>query len=184
MSYPGAWDAASRGAAGGGPTAAPGRYSVRLSVADAAGGAPWTATKPLILKEDPRNARDGVTLADLRAQFDHNIRVRDLVSEVNRAVATIQSAKRRLQGAQSSGASDTLSKLVALEAKLVTPPIRYSKPGLQEHIRYLNSLTNGADQKVGRDAIERYAVLKRELDAYVAELKSIVGAEATNAGGR
>jgi hypothetical protein len=34
-------------------------------------------------------------------------------------------------------------------------------------------MTNGADQKVGRDALERYAVLKKELEAIIAELDKI-----------
>ncbi len=53
--------------------------------------------------------------------------------------------------------------------------MRYGKPGLQAHITYLASMTSGADQKVGRDAIDRYAVLKKELDAIKAELDRILG---------
>ncbi|MFN8583280.1 MAG: hypothetical protein U0163_20180 [Gemmatimonadaceae bacterium] len=48
-----------------------------------------------------------------------------------------------------------LAKVGKLQAKLVTPPIRYSKPELQAHIQYLYSMTLGADQKIGRDAVER-----------------------------
>jgi len=57
----------------------------------------------------------------------------------------------------------------------VTPPIRYSKPGIQAHISYLAGMTSGADQKIGRDAIARYAVLRKELDAIKAELDRILG---------
>jgi cell division septum initiation protein DivIVA len=123
---------------------------------------------------DPRLARDGLTLADLREQLDHNLRVRDMVSEVNQTVARLQRAKRRLQAA-SGAAADTLQRLTALESKLVTAPIRYSQPGLQAHIAYLYTLTTRADQKVGRDAIERYRVLRRELDARQAELARVAG---------
>ena len=170
LSHPGSWDASSRGAAGGGPTALPGTYTVRLTVAGE--GQPYTATQPLVLKQDPRTAKDGVTMADLREQFDHNMRVRDLVSDVNRAVAAIQGARRRGVG------GDTLARLTALEQQLVTPPVRYSRPGLQDHIRYLYSLTTQADQKVGRDAIERYGVLRKELDVMLADWRSLIGAVA------
>jgi hypothetical protein len=34
-------------------------------------------------------------------------------------------------------------------------------------------MTNAADQKVGRDALERYAVLKKELEAIISELDKI-----------
>jgi hypothetical protein len=131
-------------------------------------------TQPLVVREDPRVAKDGVTLADLRDQLDHNMRVRDLVSEVNRAVARVRDARTRLNGA-SGAAADTLAKLRALESRLVTPPIRYSTPGLQAHITYLYGMTNQADQRVGRDAKERYAVLRRELDGIVMQLNQLLG---------
>jgi hypothetical protein len=170
LTYPGPWEAATRQPGGNGPVAVPGAYRVRLTVGD------WSATQPLVVKIDPRVARDGVTLADLREQFEHNVRVRDLVSDVNRAVARVRETRARLKDA-GGAAADTLQKLAAIEAKLVTPPIRYSKPELQAHITYLYSMTNTADQKVGRDAIERYRVLRRELDARLAELRSLLGPE-------
>jgi hypothetical protein len=37
-------------------------------------------------------------------------------------------------------------------------------------------MTNQADQKVGRDAVERYQVLRKELDAIQAEARSVLGA--------
>ena len=71
-------------------------------------------------------------------------------------------------------------------AKLLTPSVRYSQPGLQAHITYLYGMTNQADQKVGRDAVERYRVLRRELDAIQAEARAALGATAAAAddGGR
>jgi hypothetical protein len=47
--------------------------------------------------------------------------------------------------------------------------VRYNKPGLQAHIQYLASMTSNVDQKIGRDAVERYLVLKKELDALKAQ---------------
>jgi hypothetical protein len=128
------------------------------------------------VRMDPRLASDGVTLADLRAQLEHNLRVRDMVTEVNLAVARLQSAKRRLHVA-TGAAVDTLQRLTTVEAKLVTPPIRYSQPALQAQIAYLYGLTTRADQRIGRDATERYRVLRRELDARLAELNGVLGRE-------
>ena len=173
LSYPGPRDGTGR-VAGGGPTAVPGRYQIRLT----ANGV--SQTQPLVLREDPRVAKDGVTLADLRDQFDHNMRVRDLVSDVNRAVARVREADTRLRSA-SGAAADTLEKVRAIEAKLVTPPIRYSTPALQAHITYLYSMTNQADQRVGRDAKERYTVLRRELDGVVSQINQLLGADRTSA---
>jgi len=48
---------------------------------------------------------------------------------------------------------------------------------LQTHITYLYSLTTATDQKIGKDAVERYGVLRKELDGRVAELNKLIGAE-------
>jgi hypothetical protein len=55
------------------------------------------------------------------------------------------------------------------------PAIRYSKPELQAHIQYLYSMTTQADQRIGRDAIARFNVLRKELDQRIAELRKILG---------
>ena len=174
LSYPGARDGTTGRPGGGGPTAVPGRYQVRLTVAGA------SQIQPLMVREDPRAAKDGVTLADLREQFAHNMRVRDVVSDVNRAVARLREARTRLRDG-TGAAADTLERVRALEAKLLTPPIRYSKPELQAHITYLYGMTNGADQKVGRDAKERFAVLRRDLDAVMADINRLLGPDRLNA---
>jgi hypothetical protein len=64
-----------------------------------------------------------------------------------------------------------------LAGHLITPAIRYSQPELQTHVTYLYGMTNNTDQKVGRDAIERYGVLRKELDGRMAELDRILGPE-------
>jgi hypothetical protein len=56
------------------------------------------------------------------------------------------------------------AKRTDVAAHLITPSIRYSKPELQTHITYLYSLTTATDQRIGRDAIDRYTVLRKELD--------------------
>jgi hypothetical protein len=134
----------------------------------------------LVVREDPRVAKDGVTLADLRDQFDHNMRVRDLVSDVNRAVSRLRDGHARFKD-RTGAAADTVEKIRALEAKLITPPIRYSTPGLQAHITYLYGMTNQADQRVGRDAKERYTMLRRELDGVVAQINQLLGPDRQSA---
>lgn len=176
LTYPGPRQSASRPAGGGGPDAVPGTYSVRLTVAASGNANTWSETQPLVVKPDPRVTKDGVTIADMREQFDHNMRVRDLVSEVNIAVSRIRAAQARLKGA-TGAAGDTLQKLSAIAANLETPPVRYSQPQLQGNITYLYGMTNGADQKVGRDAIERYRTLRTQLDVQLAALNKLLGAE-------
>ncbi|MEO7217879.1 MAG: hypothetical protein ABI026_06770, partial [Gemmatimonadaceae bacterium] len=174
LTYPGSRQAVNRPAGGGGPEAVPGTYKARLTVA-ASGSTPASSTtQTFVVKPDPRSTRDGVTIADMRGQFDHNMRVRDLVTDVNIAVSRIRAAQARLKNATGAGA-DTLQKLSAIAAKLETPPIRYSEPQLQGNITYLYGMTNGADQKVGRDAIDRYHVLRTQLDVQLAALAKVLG---------
>ena len=170
LRYPGPWVSASRPEAPNGPMAAPGRYALRMTIGS------WTSTQPLTVIEDPRVSKSGVTTTDLREQFDHNLRVRDMLSEVNKAVARVRSAQAGLRDA-AGGSGDKLAKLNELASHLITPSIRYSKPELQTHINYLYSLTNATDQKIGRDAVERYQELRKELDEMIAALNQILGPE-------
>ena len=158
LRYPGPWQSAARTEGPNGPVAVPGKYSVRMTAGT------WTATVPLVVVEDPRVTKAGVTTADLREQFEHNMRVRELVSDVNKAVVQLHAAQR-------AGGS---AKLIEIASHLITPAIRYSKPELQTHITYLYSMTNLTDQKIGRDAIERYKLLRRDLDRYLVELDALL----------
>jgi len=102
----------------------------------------------------------------LREQLAHNLKVRDLVSDANRAVADLYALRKRSTGA-ARDSSD------AIERTLVTPPVRYSRPGLQSQIAYLYGATTGQDQKIGRDAVLRYQTLRQELDRVIRRIASI-----------
>jgi hypothetical protein len=123
---------------------------------------------------DPRVAEDGVTLADLQEQFEHNLRMREMVTEVNQLVMRVREAQTKMRTAAGADAN-TLTAVNAIAAKLLTEPVRYGKPGLQAHIMYLAGMTANVDQKIGRDAIERYEVLRKELDAIRAEVDRVLG---------
>jgi photosystem II stability/assembly factor-like uncharacterized protein len=151
-----AWDVRNQA----GVTLPPGQYQVRLKIGS--GG----FTQPLHVLIDPRVAADGVTVADLQEQFEHNMRMRDLVNNVNQLVGRVRDAQKK---------SPNDERVNALAAKLLTEPVRYGKPGLQAHITYLASMTANVDQKIGRDAIERYQVLKKEFDALRTEAGQVLG---------
>ncbi|MGH7689469.1 MAG: hypothetical protein ACREN3_07690, partial [Gemmatimonadaceae bacterium] len=168
LRYPGPWESAARPDGGNGPAAVPGRYTVQLTVGSS------TSTQLLTVIEDPRITKDGITTEILRTQFAHNVRVRGLVSDVNRLVARIEAAQRRLRGA-SGAAADTLARVNALADKLITSSIRYSEPKLQTQITYLYGMTNDADQKISNDAVSRYNTLKKELANREAEAEAILG---------
>ena len=97
LRYPGPWQSAARPEGFNGPVAVPGKYSIRLT--DGAG----TSTQPLTVVEDPRITSAGVTLADLRQEFEHNMKVRDLVSEVNQTAANLRAAQAKARSARESG---------------------------------------------------------------------------------
>ena len=155
--------------------AAPGRYTARLTIANAdAATQRWSMSQPFVVRADPRQLKDGVTPAVMRAQLAHNLKVRDMVSETNRLVARMRAARTRFAGAAQQ---DSLRLLQAIEGKLLTPTVRYSRPGLQAHINYLYGMTMQADQRVPRDAVERFQALRRELDAVQAEARRLLGPE-------
>ena len=157
------WDVRHRA----GVTLPPGRYQARLKV-DAT-----TLTEGFNVLIDPRVADDGVTVADLREQYEHNMRMRELVNGANQIAARVREAQARLR--TGSGTDDeTANRVNAIAGKLFTPPVRYSKPGLQAHITYLAGMTSNVDQKIGRDAIKRYEVLRKEFEEIRAEVDSVL----------
>jgi photosystem II stability/assembly factor-like uncharacterized protein len=147
-----------------GLTMPPGAYQARLKAGDV------SQTQPLTVLIDPRVAAGGVTVADLKEQFDHNVRVRELTAAAAQLLT-------RVRAGMSEADADKAAKLKAIYEQLVNTPegIRYNKPGLQSHITYLASMTTATDQKIGRDAVERYQVLKKELDALKADADRLLG---------
>ena len=152
-----------------GVTLPPGQYQVRLITGNV------KLTQPFSVLIDPRVAADGVTLADLQEQFEHNMRMRELVNSVNQLATRVRDAQKK------SGSDDANAarRVTALAEKLLTEPVRYGKPGLQAHITYLAGMTANIDQKIGRDAIERYHVLKKELDTLLAEAEQVLGSNSS-----
>ncbi|GAB1344842.1 hypothetical protein MASR1M101_39690 [Gemmatimonas sp.] len=148
--------------------APPGQYTARITVGSD------TKTVPLRVRIDPRLAADGTTEADLQAQFAHNVKLREMVAEVNALLARVRTAETKYKGA-TGAAADTAKQVKEVSETLNTQPIRYGKPGLQAHITYLAGMTARADQKVGQDAVERYAYLRKELEAAKAKLDKAIG---------
>ena len=144
-----------------------GAYQARLTVNQMA------ATQPFNVLIDPRIAAEGITAADLKEQYEHNVRVRELGAQA-------QQLTTRVRTAMNAASGESSTKLRAIYDQLVDTPegVRYNKPGLQTHIRYLGSMTANADQKIGRDAIERYQELKTQLDALSAEADRVLGSRA------
>lgn len=154
-----------------GPWVAPGAYQARLTVGE------WSAIKPFRLLIDPRLPADGVTEAVLAEQLAMSLKARDLVTAARRLVARIGELKGRvasLTGAETEKARAAQPRLAALEAKLVTAGGRYPTPMLADQIGFLYSITQAADQQLGRDVYERYDELSAQLGGLTAELQKIL----------
>jgi photosystem II stability/assembly factor-like uncharacterized protein len=162
MTYPGPWSESAGQRGRSGPMAAPGAFTIRLT----ANGV--SSTQPLTIRADPRAARDGITQAVLESQLAHNLRARDLASEANRTAVKLRAARRRLASNPTA-----ITALDAIDAEFLTPSIRYSKPGLQTHITYLYGMSLGADQRISRDAVERYAELRTALEGIKTRLAAL-----------
>jgi hypothetical protein len=102
--------------------------------------------------------------------------MRELQAAVTQLVSRTRDARGRLQNATGADA-EKAKQVQAIYDKLVNTPegVRYNKPGLQEHVNYLAGMTSNTDQKIGRDAIARYAELKKEFDGLKAELDKVIG---------
>src|ERR1051325_4333124 len=151
-----------------GVTLPPGQYQVRLKTGYA------TLAQPLNVLIDPRVAADGVTVADLQEQFEHNMRMRELVNGVNQLATRVREAQNKLRSSTNIDLT-AVNRVDALASKLFTEPVRYGKPGLQANVTYLASMTANVDQKIGRDAIERYEELKKEFEALRTQVDQVLG---------
>jgi len=117
---------------------------------------------------DPRIEAGGVTVADLREQYEHNTKMNAMVVEVDALI-------ERVRAAQESGDDALQRRIEPIAEKLITASIRYSSPGLRDHITYLRGMTARVDMKIGRDAIARHEVLRGELDEVTREADAILG---------
>ncbi|MFN0108117.1 MAG: WD40/YVTN/BNR-like repeat-containing protein [Blastocatellia bacterium] len=144
-----------------GPLALPGKYKVRLS-ADS-----WNQTQPLEVTLDPRLAKDGVTVADLKEQLDLLLAVRETTSDARRTLQRIDGAIQKAAG------TDKLQKLQALRSQLATAPITYPQPMLIDQLGALSRMAGSADRKVGRSTLEYFEVLKKRLTEIKNEARTL-----------
>ncbi len=99
-----------------GPMVPPGTYHAKLTAGD------WSATTPLTIVEDPRSK---ASQADLNAQYQFLLGVRDKLSEVNHAIKGLRDIRSQLETLEKrAGDGDSMKPLVerskALRDKLTT----------------------------------------------------------------
>ncbi|MFQ5745375.1 MAG: hypothetical protein ACE5HV_17620, partial [Acidobacteriota bacterium] len=152
----------------GGPMVPPGTYRARLKVGD------WSRTRSFTVRLDPRVAKEGVTLADVTAQAELALRVRDTLSAARLQVARLQRAEQEVEGAETAGAESLRKGLAAIHKQLLTAPVRYSPPMLVDQLQYLYGNLNRADQLPGDDAVRRHEELRTELEGITHNLEALL----------
>ena len=178
LRYAGPWAPNTPEGGFGGPMVPPGKYSVRLT----SGG--QTITRTFDLRSDPRVAGDGVTDGDIAEQVKFQLQVRDAVSDARKLQQRIEQAMQKAglkpglaPGMPGQSPSNTKydNELQALYAKVVTTPGIYTQGMLIDQLSNVQRMITQADQKVGKDAYDRYSDLVKELAAAEAQLKKLGG---------
>ena len=144
---------------------APGRYTARLTVNGAA------QSKSFNVKVDPRVTKDGVTQADLVAQEQFLLKVRDAIAQANALRGRLQKAMQAknvaVPPAPGAGESHESVKyadpLQEMWTSLVSAGGTYPQPMLIDQLQNVQRMIGGADQKVGQEAIRRFEDLVKEL---------------------
>jgi len=147
------------------PRAVPGSYQVRLAVDGK------SVTQPLAVEIDPRVAADGVTVADLQAQYDLALKILAAMADCGATITKVDGAiQRAAQG------SDVRKQLEEIQRALVTDPNEnsYPKPMLADQFNYLYSNMAGVEQKPSGEMTKRLETLKAELEAHKARLEQVL----------
>ena len=146
------------GFGGGGPMVPPGPYRARLT----AGG--LTKTEPIVVKIDPRVAKDGITAADLAEQTKLGLKVRDQLAEARQLSTRVRQALQEKRGDQ--------TRLQGVLDRLVTKAGPYEDQMFIDQMSNIGREIGQADQKVGTSAFERFNQLQKEWAAIKADAET------------
>jgi photosystem II stability/assembly factor-like uncharacterized protein len=163
-----------------GPTALPGRYGVRMTVA---GGPP--ETQRFILRPDPRSK---TTRAELAEQFAFLTAVRDRTTDANNAVRTIRNVRSQIANRQSrlpeaqraafaQTAGPLLTNLASIEGEIYQvrnqsgqDPLNYPIK-LNNKIAALAGVASDSDTRPTSQTREVFRILSGQLDAQLERLR-------------
>ena len=142
-----------------------------------------TTTRTLEVKSDPRIAADGVTDGDLaRAGASSSSNVRDALSDARKLQASIEDGDEGT-GREAGAASRARARrqprrkydhpLQKLWAQVADTPGIYVQGMLINQLQNVQRMIGQADQKVGKDAYDRFGDLQTELAKLQAEFAKI-----------
>jgi photosystem II stability/assembly factor-like uncharacterized protein len=168
-----------------GPVAPPGTYSVRLNAAG------QTQTQSFRVRKDPRSTS---TDADILAQFNLLIAIRDKTSEANNAVRMVRNMRwnvndrtGKLSGTQQqefkSIADGMMGKLTAAEQETYQVRNESNQDPLNFPIKLNNeiaavaSYVSQGEYRPTRQAREVFEMLSKELDVHLKAIKAAMDAD-------
>jgi hypothetical protein len=156
--------------------APPGEYTVKITSGS------WSETRKVRLVRDPRSE---ATDADLKAQFDLAIKIRDRVTELHEGLAKIRDAKKKIAEAKQKDASlgaaaDAFTeKLSAVEEEIYQVKNQSGQDPLNYPIRLNNRMAAllpivlGGDFGPTQSQLDVFAGLSREADAVKGKWESL-----------
>jgi hypothetical protein len=159
------------------PMVAPGRYTAKLTAAGA------EKVVSFDVEVDPRVLKDNVMVEDLIEQQNFLLKVNDRLAEARRLAARLEQVltKAGLKPPPSPGPGEDVAAVryehpaQALWARIVDASGPYPKPVLINQLQNIVRMLNQADQRVGRDAYDRFADLEKELTALKTEADRLPG---------
>jgi hypothetical protein len=154
-----------------GPTAVPGDYQARLTVSGR------SQTQTLRVLKDPRVE---ATIADLQAQFDLLITIRDALSEAYGGIGRIRDELEGLSGDERI--SELARTLEELERELIETRIEYREDvwnfpsKLNHQLAYLAQIVESADFRPTDASYERFEELRVQLADIIQRLEETLRA--------
>ncbi len=164
-----------------GPAAPTGKYTVRIT----ANGE--TKSRDFNVVLDPRLAADGISEADLAAQFALSVRVRDKVTEANQAVIDIRALRQQINDRLQKVSARRKNEIQKLADAVLVPltaveeeayqvrnrsgqdPLNYPIK-LNNKIAALAGVIESADAKPTDQSVEVFNELSAQLDAQIQKM--------------
>ena len=157
------------------PPALPGRYTARLTVGSE------RYEQPLEVRRDPNT---GVTDADLQAQFDLALQVREKLSEVNDGVRRVHEAQQKVAKIE-QGTSGAAPQVAAVKEKLRTieglltripgrNPLYLPPKALDNKLAAFSSQVAGREARPTKQMYDVFAYLSQGADDALRQLAGVI----------
>ena len=135
-----------------GPVVVPGTYTVTLSYEGK------SVSKDFTFEIKPELEATGTTVADLKEQEELALLTAELLLSIK---SQIREFETKIENTNSKQKKEALKNRLQTLKK---GPRRYDKPMIHEHVEYLYDMVTNSQQKLGKDAFERYIQLKNEYE--------------------